>query len=1097
MLKRLSSTRSVRDESPDSYLSYPSIDETLVLEASDVGTIPRFMVVERDISQPVYVGKSQLDAISEYKSPNFVSIRELLTNITSIPQLISFTKTFSSKYIMFISQDKLYISLYDFYITNSGGSNLNYTYTKNDVKNFNTYVSSFSSETVEIPKVGNRLSINSYKDEVIATNSLANSIWKRMTTLDKYSPSGDEVKSYTYPESNIAVISKNGSIITVSDLNDIFGLLPLSSKEKYAVYVGDVLSYKVLPGEITPQFGYLDKNTIIYGEHIKISSDNSEIQYDTGYDITDLKTILEQKGYNIGSISVSYGVDISIDSETVDMLVFQDMILNNGIVSSYMKTKDGAARSGDISKIKMLYNLARIQVPGLPPRKELFTPVQINNYYISTKSIERKLLAISVKELKSEDSHKEFIRNFVNLVYYYLATSEKLIDQYSSFFGDDRINVITEVKDLELKRLLKPAYFNKDYSSKCMGPKVQPKIVSKKEVNSLSKEDRATSTLLLEDPDNREGDSPIPVYLSCHANEEYKYIYVKEGFNVCCSKSEAPGATSEGRKLVSDKTMHLNEGIVGIVPSMDDIFGTGSRIRRLGMKDGQDSFISSLETALKVKEIKKTAINFLSTSQYMQNMYDIDIKKYLSTEKFYDSDLVADGLSLLLQANIIIIEIVGKRSAIRIPRYKHTYFKTLYSTYNTVFIYRYNYDGKVYYEPIYSDEISNTIFGEGITKSVLSKLRSNYTYSYIDVETKQTVSLDLFLIKDNPDTYQMQILDSYGKLAGYVKNGISHLLKERRDPVIGKFTKEVNYSRLEDTPEGNDVTSLVLSRDNNNNLEWKSDVNSVELKDSTIPISIPQVIDPDGRGAAKRTKNILLQYISWLYILFERDTKEKFSSYLTTQPLEYKFPEGSVTLPILSFKEALNYVENLNSGLVISGKINLSSPAIVKGVLQFITFMRLSAPYTLPTRIYDTIENDENRYVTLRGEREKIAYEKTINGYYGKPIYELTKDMYISKSPILIFTNTKEMFILQNVEEVDSMSRAMNCVILWESKKTNSGYDTSVMDAKSTNEASKYVAIYILNEDMSLSPVKEESTMRIIQHGNKQKPTYSALLRID
>ena len=132
-----------------------------------------------------------------------------------------------------------------------------------------------------------------------------------MTTLDKYSPSGDEVKSYTYPESNIAVISKNGSIITVSDLNDIFGLLPLSSKEKYAVYVGDVLSYKVLPGEITPQFGYLDKNTIIYGEHIKISLHNSEIQYDTGYDITDLKTILEQKGYNIGSISVSYGVDIS------------------------------------------------------------------------------------------------------------------------------------------------------------------------------------------------------------------------------------------------------------------------------------------------------------------------------------------------------------------------------------------------------------------------------------------------------------------------------------------------------------------------------------------------------------------------------------------------------------------------------------------------------------------------------------------------------------------------------------------------------------------------------------------------------------------
>ena len=184
----------------------------------------------------------------------------------------------------------------------------------------------------------------------------------------------------------------------------------------------------------------------------------------------------------------------------------------------------------------------------------------------------------------------------------------------------------------------------------------------------LVKKSRATSTLLLEDPDNREGDSPIPVYLSCHANEEYKYIYVKEGFNVCCSKSEAPGATSEGRKLVSDKTMHLNEGIVGIVPSMDDIFGTGSRIRRLGMKDGQDSFISSLETALKVKEIKKTAINFLSTSQYMQNMYDIDIKKYLSTEKFYDSDLVADGLSLLLQANIIIIEIVGKRSAIRIPK---------------------------------------------------------------------------------------------------------------------------------------------------------------------------------------------------------------------------------------------------------------------------------------------------------------------------------------------------------------------------------------------------------------------------------------------
>ena len=99
---------------------------------------------------------------------------------------------------------------------------------------------------------------------------------------------------------------------------------------------------------------------------------------------------------------------------------------------------------------------------GFLPVKSSLTPVQINNYYISTKSIERKLLAISVKELKSEDSHKEFIRNFVNLVYYYLATSEKLIDQYSSFFGDDRINVITEVKDLELKRLLKPAYFNKD-----------------------------------------------------------------------------------------------------------------------------------------------------------------------------------------------------------------------------------------------------------------------------------------------------------------------------------------------------------------------------------------------------------------------------------------------------------------------------------------------------------------------------------------------------------------------------------------------------------------------------------------------------------
>lgn len=1089
--------------------SRTSVEEDVIIASYNLETAPRFLLARKQ-GDILLTNESPLETISRYSGHDFTSIADYVSENEGDDEVLA--ENCMEEWVYLTNRDDFLMNFFDHLLLFN--YNNKESYDSSDVKRFSHYKSHFGLKTTIIEDQS--LGILKYFKEEEENVLQAEEIRSRLENLDSVLESDVESKVYYEKMSTVRQISRDGVKLTPIDINIMYGELNISQEYPYVVMISDDISYKIPQGSIPPTVDNSSgKEIIMYGDDIRINFEQSIISYTDPKKHVTFLSYLQEIGYTVSKESQnSYSADVFLQNYEVNQIVFQHFIFNDNLINYYLNTKDSGCRTGILAKIKMIYNLVRVSPIGVQKRDKISVKYTISNtiQVIDDNSI--AVCVISAKNLPSKADAEEFSYNIRALLFYYDEISEDIMSFYVKYFASTIKEQVEEVDNLQNLRRTKPKYFDSTYSTLCVGSSLQPKLIKKGDYAALDEDVRDKSAIIFGDIEKREGDNPITVYLSCHSNGDNKVIYLKNGFYPCCARS-ATGISHV--KPVLNKTARLEPGAAGQLDGLSDIFGTKKVFRR-GIASSPNPFISALrEIGIKFEIDEATE----HVSQYKQCMYDYseeEIKYYMLNSEKYDSDLVADGIGISFATNIVIIEVKGKKPQIRIPRYKFCYFKTFYSNFDTSFIYRYENNGKVFYEPIHIEKLPSRTEMSRITRLTMERMQKSYIFSYLDTNTGFVEKMDLFSLKEYPDVVSgLQIIDSYGKLSGVLEfdkkdDSITRIViyKSKSDAVAGHYidgsdveTKNFEKVRTDDEklikkliPGYVPVIKTALIREDGD-LVWLNRISLYENNEATVPIYSSDVISPESRSAFKRTRSLMLQYISWLYCLYPGDVDEKYNHFSDiieiSDDVEYYFDQEQGPLPNVDYYGAISYLENRESGLIVDEKIILPSEIIKEGVMAFISYCSRSPNLDPPTRIYDEVAQP-SKDVLLVGERERIGYEKALNRKFGELSFSFDKENYKLKSPFIFSTPDGKSYILQNVSEIDSQSRAVNCSMIWRARKINTGYETSPMNPDVGNDAFRYVSICTINPDMTVTiPTKEEGIL-IVKHGNPQRLIYSALL---
>lgn len=1071
-------------------LAKQSIEEKIITFCAENNVLPTLILIKK-FSKYSYPNIPPLSQLTQYEYNDLI--------ITSIVEVQLDGKTLDDikrDYIYFCNQTDLELAFFDNSIIPTNYNPYDYTYTSTDVKNLTQFAEKMNISNYISPQVGS-LTLTYGNKSTHNIKKIDSSIDKIQTKIDnknsQYGYSFDITEVVTY---NRKMITKMGSPLTDLDMKWFIENLELNTTRSSCFYnkIPKAI-YKILPGYKIPSTTSKEPGILFYGSDIIIHLSDSTIEYPESFNIRHFESFINRGNYKLSNhTDTSVDVKIYIYNKIIDLHVFQHICLLDRTMRYYINVTDSDSKKGNIADIGMKYKITRTPpISGLIERKHIFVEFSILNTTSSRNGMPVDAVIISANSVSGPLSKLDFINNIQLLIGYYLFSSKPIIEQYKQFFGKNNINVRKELTNLQTLQLLKPLYFGRGYSESCVGENSQPLLITENNYSNLSPKIKNKSAMKFSDPKHIEGDNPVTVYLSCESRSENPVIYIKDD-KPCCKKSSAGPSSihSISSVLAKDMVAYLNEST-----TTKSIFGT-AKISRKGIEHGNNSLKYAIQSAAGVhipQQIK-------ATTPFRQSMYWYtipEIKDYMGTSHDWDSDYVVDGLGLILGFNIIILHHVDKKIEIRIPNCDFLYYRTFYEEYPTIFIYRYSYLGKVYYEPIISEDKSQ--FDKTITKSIFKHLSSISITSVYDTFSKTNTEAKRFFLEDLPIKYNIQIIDSKGKLRGSInESGETFLFHHPRDPVVGKAinSSDLSFSHTPNIDNAKMRNSLIRNEDGI--LEWKQVPYLVSRNKSYTYVNHKEVINFDFTNIKDQTRSILLQIISWLYTNYPKEFARNFKqkNIIIDTEISYDLSNIDELFPTaINYADAIKYLEKYN--ITKNNQFVLPSKTVFDGIIQFITFMYYSPALPI-TNLYtnqDYISHGSG--MILEGEKQKTLYENTI--LYNPVKFTLDKAIFSYKSPIFLLLNVDgepKPFLLQNVNPSnnDSHVRSCNCSIQWYSRKVNTGYNTNVLDKDVYDKAKNSVSICKIEDNFTLTFLSSsiKGTIIIIKHG--EKSMYSSLLNL-
>lgn len=1120
-----------------------SVEERITLFAAKNGTYPGAILISRQgLSIP---SLPILRALTYPMTFSMATVKDVINKLLhsgASEDPAALYKIVKERYYVLDIDTRFAATFFDYYVTRETGSPFKHRYSARNVDDMAKFYAD-----VHIPQpsvnVGDAVRIAdnaSYVEESKLLSKIVTPTTKRM--LDLYDKFHEEHPDLYVNSDRLTLersISNRGRSLTEVDIHVIFSAIYVSDIIPFVGYNDEQMKFKLHRDVRDVSLGrkYQEKGVLFIGPNISITLDSSVVQYSD--DLGSVEAELTRLGYTLGEPKPSsFKTTIEFYDDIIDYHLLHDMILLRPDMRDYFVISDANYRDGDSSKIKMFYRNPRHDVPGLDEPRQRNLQFTITNYVDIKNMIDVNMVSIELMEIREPGLDDQFLYNILALMQYYYENAVALQEEYYVFFGDEALPKDIEIDNLKRLQNAKPRYFTGRFTSACVGATLQPRFISEDEYNSLPESVRSQSAMKFEDLEYIEKGEPdpSPIWITCHKNGETKYIYMKSDHHPCCKRSQNAAGTHEKatKKMVLNQHNELNPGTRGHLAGFSDLFSrypveekatTNAHAERLGISQDGNALLTAIGYLMDIDadELKQEILDVGIFGPFRQCMYDqkwYDIKRYLETQTQWDSDLVIDGISACLSVNIVVLEIVDKRSFVRLPRYKFMYYRTFFENRPTIFIYRNDKRRKTTYEPviIYGGKVGKDEYKRldaEILPKLMTKLNFDYRYSCIDTRTDIAESLTIFSLREDDNYWENreQIIDGYGKLAGEIINGVPVLYDRRFDPAYAKHVETSDLVLKPSYPNLNFVHDLrekqadCMSRDESGKLIWKGAIREYTgLIDSdmgedgrmvvTIPVSTPPTINPDDLKEALHIRNIMLQYISWLYVL-SKLTPDGFMNkhvIISKQKLPaYKFPTGVVVLPLHTFPDAMKFVAS-TTNLVVNSKIVLPSEKVADGVEHMLRLIPKSSRVPI-TEIYDDNRgstSERANEVILYGENNIRAYISNLSAVTYAPIRRITTRSDENVHPYAIYTSDGKMYLVQKVQENDGKFRAMNCVAQWYYKRINTGYGTDVLGAADATTLSKYIAEYTLDDNMRLTPVKGEGLLKILFHNRH----YAALLEV-
>lgn len=1111
-----------------------SVNELIIEFAYEHQIFPGAVLVvtpESYIHPPPNV--SVLDTLIELGSITLSTVRDVI-NKSSATNPTDVYNELKESYIILDRNTTFMMTFIDFFISRKDNDPYKHVYDKSDIQLINEFFTSLDQDvpsinvdsTVRINEVYNTLrdEIDDEADRFVEIRDVTTQL------LNSFKGNFD---IHTIPlETSNNISKRDGSVIDQNDIKNLFSGLILDESIPYVMYRDrSGAHYKLHPKRNTVPGKDTTKHNILYiGNDIRIEGKESVIVY-KGKLPAYIEANINKLGYILdASYQLSFTIEFEMKNEIINYYLLHDLILTDAYMGAYLYMSDSAYKLGDSSKMKIFYRNPRAILPGLAKQKSDSVVMYVTNNVIN--GVGGGGFSITIEQISGDFLIEELSTNIKALIQRYFEQKDALLEEYISIFGEEVVNKSVKLTNLGLLKLLKGKFFAGNYSKRCSGQSHQPVYITEFAYNQLPENVKSISAMKFEDPDLGPGGDPNPIWLTCHNNGAYKYIYIPSHDNSpCCKGSEVTinESSPASMKSLSNVKSELKEGKYGHIAGFDKLFASISgdkpfSVRRIGINQRKNSFLECigylLYRALKMKTAKEAVGNILNRlintkyitafKQCMPEYSDDEIRDYLKNNTFYDSDLVCDGISHVMKVNIFVLDVQEKASIIRIPNYKFMYYRTLYSEWPSIFVYRYEYKRMILYEPVViarEGKMDMHIFA-GLTDEIKKKLESNLISRMVEVSSGDILTDIQFTIEANPKRWldMIQIIDSYGKLAGVLEDNIPVIYKYRIDPSQGQYisTKDLVLPTHEDVQKSplskqySESTSYQVSRSANNNLEWRSSAYIMEPiptadVDSEIKLFTPSVVDPIKLGEALRIRSLILQYTAWLFLLSGSTNATKFTEKYVTidDSVKYEFANGTVFLQQgMKFNDALVYLEPTH--LTSNGKIVVPSDQIMFALeYHFELMAKIPGTKHIPSFIIDestsVVKKNE---IIISGEKNLNTYIKQLNPLYGVPVSQITPSMAKLYNPYMIITPDNKIYMIQNVEEIDSKARAINCAVQWYNKKVNTGYNTHSLDAGVFATLLPYIAEYVLDTGLSILPRSEEGVIKILHYGER----YAAIL---
>lgn len=606
----------------------------------------------------------------------------------------------------------------------------------------------------------------------------------------------------------------------------------------------------------------------------------------------------------------------------------------------------------------------------------------------------------------------------------------------------------------------------------------------------------------------------------------------------------------------------------GIQPSESESYRGASRF---GVIQGPNSFLhavciavgnpqyNSLQTVdereMFVQAVRLQMAQQLAPGLLKQELYDLSdseiIGRLQDTDLFFDPALYYRAVEELFGINVYVfvppnVRENVKEASLELPRHKLFHVRPDRPDRPTVIIYKHlgaEVDVLPYSQCeliIEMQEQPTMIFGPEVTQNLYQTLiQSNQLYTWEFVNNGDILGRkDLYIQFDFPLFLQQQgftlleqVVDRYGKLRGitYDRQGIQgSLLFLPSQPLnLPTTTLPTRISYQDIPPDFGEISSVSISTLASGEVVvtgvWYPGLGSantiyVPIEPTTDllnyeqgpsdPIFTEQTSFTLRLQKLKRDANIVIQLLTWLYVISQQSPTEFVESNILSGEDQdtaqvYDFTGLSRHLPrVSSYQEAIQYISRVTSGFIRNGKIYLTGERLLdaaKYVLRLydsVTIDRVPPSEIKGLFVYESDFVQQARVALFLSARDLQLWIKSVlaDKFRSFDIRDSLNPEYSNQEEPYLYTSPEgNIYQVQNVFERDLQS-ALNVAQRWQQFKMNPGSSPEI-----TNLIDSPYIIFGIGTTNNLVPIEDqriddEPFLQILSYGGNK---YAALLPLN